>query len=44
MRSLMGLAASALAGLFGGVVLVLISAFAPQSWFERLPRIARQAR
>lgn len=31
-------------GLFGGVVLVLISAFAPQSWFERLPRIARQAR
>jgi len=30
-------------GLFGGAALVLVSAFAPRSWFERLPRMARQA-
>jgi hypothetical protein len=30
-------------GLFGGAVLVLVSAFAPPSWFQALPRIVRQA-
>ena len=30
-------------GLFGGAVLVMLSAFAPAQWFERLPRMAREA-
>jgi hypothetical protein len=30
-------------GLYGGAALVLVSGFAPASWFERLPRIAREA-